>query len=76
MADAKRNIFQKIRLFTHETITELKKSSWPGWAELRNLTIIVIVAVALLGAFVSLSDFALHNIVNLFTDLIHLGAAK
>lgn len=75
MAEKKRTIFQKIRLFGHETFTELKKSSWPAGKEWRNLTLIVIVAVALLGTFVSLADFALLNIVNLFTDLVRAGAA-
>lgn len=74
MAQTKRNPFQNIRLFAHETLTELKKSNWPNRTELRNLTLIVIVAVALLGIFVSFSDFALYNIVNMFTDLVQAGA--
>jgi preprotein translocase subunit SecE len=64
------NPFSKIRLFYQETATELSKSTWPKRDELRNLTFIVIVAVALLGIFVSLADFALYQIINLFTDLL------
>ena len=75
MAQTKRNFFQKTRLFFHETVVELKKSSWPTGKELRNLTLIVIVAVALLGLFVTLSDFALYNIVDLFTDLVQRASA-
>ncbi len=63
------NPFKKIRLFYSETAAELGKTTWPKFKELREMTIVVIVAVALIGAFVALSDFALYNIVNLFTDL-------
>jgi preprotein translocase subunit SecE len=38
--------------------------------ELRDSTIVVIVASALLGLFTSISDFALNNVVLLFTDLV------
>lgn len=74
MANPKRNIFQKIRIFYQETLQELNKATWPKPKELRDLTIVVIVAVALVGAYVSLSDFALYNIVNLFTDLVRFSA--
>lgn len=63
------NPFRKIRLFYNETSIELKKSVWPTWKELRKLSAIVIVAVLLAGVFISLSDFALGNVVSLFTRL-------
>lgn len=63
------NPFRKIRLFYLETATELKKSVWPTWKELRKLSAIVVVAVLLAGIFISLADFALGNVVTLFTDL-------
>lgn len=65
------NPFRKVRLFYVETSTELKKSVWPTWKELRKLSLIVIVAVLIAGAFISLADFALTNVVTLFTDLVH-----
>lgn len=68
------NPFGKIRLFYKETTVELGKTTWPKSDELRNLTLIVIVAVALIGAFVSISDFALYQIVNLFTDIVRSSA--
>lgn len=64
------NPFGKIRLFYNETALELKKSSWPTWKELQQLTVIVIVAVALLGLYVSIADFALFNVVDLVTGWV------
>lgn len=65
------NPFRKIRIFYGETVTEVfKKAQWPTWAELKEYTIVVIVAVAIVGFYVSLADFALFNVVELFTSLV------
>lgn len=64
------NPFRRVRLFYVETVTELKKSVWPTWKELRKLSVIVIIGVLIAGAFISLSDFALTNVVSLFTHLV------
>jgi preprotein translocase subunit SecE len=63
-----KNPFRSIRLFWRETVQELKKASWPTRTELRDMTIVVIIAAALLGCFTSLSDFALLNIVEFFSE--------
>ena len=65
-----KNPFQNIRIFWGEMIRELKKASWPSFKELRNSTVIVLVAIALLGIFTSVSDFALLNIVEFFTNIV------
>ncbi len=65
-----KNPFRSIRLFWQETTQELRKASWPTRTELRDMTIVVIIASALLGSFTSLSDFALFNIVEFFTDFV------
>jgi preprotein translocase subunit SecE len=59
----KRNIFRRIAIFWHETVEELRKASWPTWLELRDSTVLVIITVLLLGAFISMSDFSLFNLV-------------
>jgi len=64
------NPFAKVRLFYSETATELKKSQWPNGKELRQYTLVVCVGIAIIGAFVSLADFALFNVVDLFTQLV------
>jgi preprotein translocase subunit SecE len=65
-----KNPFPVVRIFVGEMVGELQKASWPTRMELRDSTIVVIVASALLGLFTSISDFALGNVVMLFTDLV------
>ena len=65
-----KNPFRSIRIFWGETIVELKKASWPNLRELRESTIVVLVAVLLLGAFIGIADFSLFQVVNLFTDWV------
>ncbi len=64
------NPFRSVRLFTSELVAELQKASWPTRAELKDSTIVVIVACLLLGLFTSISDFALYNVVDAVTALI------
>jgi len=64
------NPFRSIRIFTVEIIDELKKATWPTRTELRDSTIVVIVAAIILGVFTSISDFALYQVVDLFTSLV------
>lgn len=65
-----KNPFGSIRVFTGEMIAELKKASWPSYQELRESTVMVIVAAVLMGLFTSLSDFSLYQVVDLFTSLV------
>jgi len=65
-----KNPFRSIRIFTVEMIDELKKATWPTRTELRDSTIVVIVAAAILGIFTSISDFALIQVVDLFTTWV------
>ncbi len=68
------NPFQKIRIFAGETVTELKKASWPTLPELRSSTLVVLVAIFLLGGFITLSDFSVYNLVTLLTKLVRPGS--
>ncbi len=64
-----KNPFQSTRVFVSEMVGELQKASWPTRTELRDSTVVVIVASALLGIFTSISDFSLYQVVDLFTSL-------
>lgn len=64
------NVFSKIRVFTLETRDELKKAAWPTGNELRDMTVVVIVASILLGIFTSISDFSLYQVVSLLTSWV------
>ena len=65
-----KNPFRSTRIFLGEMVDELQKASWPTKTELRDSTIVVIVAVIILGVFTSISDFSLIQVVSLFTDLV------
>jgi preprotein translocase subunit SecE len=64
------NPFRTVRLFTSELVGELQKASWPTKTELKDSTIVVIVACILLGLFTSISDFALYNVVDAVTEFV------
>ncbi|OUU39888.1 MAG: preprotein translocase subunit SecE [Verrucomicrobia bacterium TMED56] len=64
------NPFTKIRTFYKETMSELSKASWPNFEELRSSTVVVILGVAILGLFISVSDFSLTNCVELLSLII------
>ena len=64
------NPLRSARIFFGELVTELQKASWPTRTELKDSTIVVIVACLLLGLFTSISDFALYNVVDAVTELV------
>ena len=59
-----------LRAFFDEVVTELKKSSWPTWQELRESTVVVSVAILGLSICVALYDFVFLRIISFLT---HLG---
>jgi preprotein translocase subunit SecE len=65
-----KNPFRSTRIFFGEMVGELQKASWPTRAELRDSTVVVVLAGVLLGVFTSISDFALINVVDLFTSWV------
>ena len=64
------NPFRSARLFFSELVGELQKASWPTKSELKDSTIVVIVACLLLGLFTSIRDFALVNVVDVVTEWV------
>jgi preprotein translocase subunit SecE len=65
-----KNPFQSTRIFVGEMAGELQKASWPTRTELRDSTVVVILASFLLGLFTSISDFSLYQVVDLFTSFV------
>ncbi len=47
----RRGAFLQISAYVRETQEELKKCSWPTWEELKGSTLVVAVAILLLGGF-------------------------
>jgi preprotein translocase subunit SecE len=57
--------FLKLSGYFRETQEELKKCTWPTWDDLMGSTVVVMVSVALLGAFTVGVDFLVANIIRL-----------
>lgn len=53
-----KNPFFAVRGYVTEVADELKRCTWPTGLELRDLTIVVIIAVLILGAAIAIVDFA------------------
>jgi preprotein translocase SecE subunit len=53
---------QRLAGYVAETREELKKCAWPSWDELKGSTALILIMIALLGAFVMLVDRVLFYI--------------
>jgi len=73
-------MFRKISLFLGEVKAELRKASWPWdqdpkakgvkkYKELIDSTVVVLIAMILLGAFVAVWDLINGKVVNFLTTL-------
>ncbi len=73
-------MFQKISTFVGEVKGELRKASWPWesdpklkgfkkYKELIDSTIVVLIAIVLLAAYVSFWDLINRNVVKMLTSL-------
>jgi preprotein translocase subunit SecE len=60
---AKRERRGGVRSFAAESWGELKKVEWPGRQQLISATIVVIIAVAVVGAYLYAADFVLSRFV-------------
>ncbi len=67
------NPFLKVSNFFVEMMAELRKASWPARKELVDSTIVVIVGLLLLAAFLALVDFSLYQVMHLFSDFVKPG---
>jgi len=65
-----KNPFRSTRIFLGEMVGELQKATWPTRIELRDSTVVVVIAGVLLGVFTMASDFSLYQVVDLFTSWV------
>lgn len=54
------DMYNRGREFIASVHAEMKKCTWPTWVELRGSTIVVVVSVVLLSAYVGICDLALN----------------
>jgi preprotein translocase subunit SecE len=53
------------RSFIKDVRVEMTKVTWPSWDELKGQTLVVIIAVMLIAAFIGSVDIVLSNIIKL-----------
>ena len=64
---------QRIRSFVDESIAELRKVTWPTREQVRNLTVLVLVVSAAVGAYIGFFDFVWTQALKVMTSVF--GAA-
>jgi len=47
---------KRIATYVQQTREELRKCTWPTWAELKGSTVVVTISIALLGVFTVIAD--------------------
>jgi preprotein translocase subunit SecE len=71
-------VLAKTKNFFNEVKVELQKASWPWdpkekgfrrYRELSDSTVVVVMAMVLLGGYVALFDFVLVNVIHFFTRM-------
>ena len=55
--------------YIQETREELKKCTWPTWDELKGSTVVVMISIAILGAYTIGVDFVLALFVRWMTQI-------
>jgi preprotein translocase subunit SecE len=53
--------------YWRETMEEMKKCTWPTWAELRGSTLVVFIAIAILGVFTFVVDLVFRSVIRILT---------
>jgi preprotein translocase SecE subunit len=59
----------RIRRFLAEAVSELRKVSWPTFAQTRNLTVLVFAVSFAVGVFVALWDALFQGVVGFIANL-------
>ena len=58
-----------IQRYFNETSGELRKVSWPTWPEARQLTILVIIVMVVIGIFLGVVDWGANMLLNLILGI-------
>ena len=60
---------KRIRRFLAEAISELRKVSWPTFAQTRNLTVLVFAVSFVVGVFVAVVDAVFQGVIGFISNL-------
>ena len=60
---------KRLRQFTKESWSELKKVSWPNRTQVRNLTVLVFVISFITGLYITIADTVFTEIVKVLAGM-------
>jgi preprotein translocase subunit SecE len=63
------NIVVKTRDFTTEVVDELKKVTWPDFAQLKSATGVIIIFVVIVALIILLMDFSVRGLLNVIMGI-------
>jgi preprotein translocase subunit SecE len=63
-------VIARIRRYIGESYSELKKVVWPTREQVRNLTVLVFVISAVIGAFIAVVDLFWTEVVRIAVDIL------
>jgi preprotein translocase subunit SecE len=61
---------KRIRRFVAEAVSELRKVSWPTFAQTRNLTVLVFSISIVVGIFVTFWDQLFQSVIGFVSGLV------
>ena len=63
------NIVQKTRDYTSEVTEEMKKVTWPDWAQLKSATWVIILFVIIVSGIIFTMDVIVRGAIGLIMNL-------
>jgi len=60
-----KQLIEKLKIFVKEVRLEMSKVTWPTRGELKDSTIVVIVSVIVIAAFIGVVDWILYSALKL-----------
>jgi preprotein translocase subunit SecE len=69
------NWVSRVVSFYHAVVAEMRRVTWPEWADVRRATIAIIIFVLLLGLFIWLLDVVLQQLLVSLIPSLFGGAA-
>jgi preprotein translocase subunit SecE len=55
----------RLKTYWDETMSEMKRCTWPTWDELKGSTVVIFICMAILGAFTFVVDVAFSKVLSL-----------
>jgi preprotein translocase subunit SecE len=63
------NALVKTRDFLTETVEEIKKVTWPDWAQLKSATFVILVFIMIVSFIIWVMDVSVRNILDFILGL-------